>query len=961
MTNSLPVGFYPFWFWNATLEEDEIRRQIAEMADKGVRGFFIHSRQGLGQPYLSESFFQMVDAAIDAADNHDMVVHLYDEYPYPSGIAGGEVVLGNPQYHATQLIQRSYDLAGGSVRLELPRGKVLSCMAFPVMDEVVDWERGIDLRSHVGIVLAHDSYNEMGLTQYNRKRYFASEPTPTLETELPEGTHRLLVSVQAEVTHHKYWNHFVDPLNAEAIQHFIELTHERYFARFGDKFGTTIRSIYVDETAPGWSAALPDAFKAATGRALHLLLPALQDRDHPDHLTVSYDLQEVRYDLFCKAFETQIASWCHEHGIAYSGEKASMRMAQLRYMDIPGCDPGHTKVGVRPDWLRAPTRRNAKSTASAAYFYGKTGALCECYHSLGWSATLQDAKAIADGLLLAGIRYLVPHGFFYSTHGLVKHDAPPTFFFQMPFWPMFGHLSKHISRVGEYFEGTHIDAEILVVDLASGLPSRDKLDAYATAFEELLWAMMRHHLDFHVVDNDILAGEELVPGGVKVADIEAKVVIVPPMQIIGPELRSWLEAFVAVGGTVVMVDLDSDLGDVLDAVQARVSPSLSITTGSREAGDIVAVKRVGDGRTLWFALNFSSDPVTVTLRSGGGLRELPLDEGQPTRLRVEQGHYVRCVAPFESFMLASDAVAPLDPVPPVMTVTVSGPAEVRPQHDNLLWLGTWRMALRGQGGVYGPAVAVQTMPLANQLSTSGLRFAPAFHHFFGHVPELSLPELTVLYEVSFECAYEGPVELVMEPGSLRGDWSICVNEAPPLTAAAFGPTTAHVRGSLGAGITAALQPGANTIRVEVTTDRLDGGLLNPLYLAGSFGVVLAPLGLVAPKVDGAFERYVDNLLPTYAGVVDYTMRFSLPVVPEGHTTLVALETPEPFHEAAEVSINESDTLPVLWEPRQVEVPTSVLRVGENLLRVRVYTTLIRSFEGQWFDYDAHRYRDVQDV
>ncbi|MCJ7551286.1 MAG: glycoside hydrolase, partial [Anaerolineae bacterium] len=245
MTNSLPVGFYPFWFWNATLSAEEIRRQIAEMAEKGVRGFFIHSRQGLGQPYLSESFFKMVDAAIGAAEEHDMVVHLYDEYPYPSGIAGGEVVLGNPQFHATQLIQRSYDLAGGPVRLELPRGKILSCIAFPATGGAPDWDHGIDLRSHVGVVLAHDSYNEMGLTQYNRKRYFASEPTPTLETELPEGSYRLLVSVQAEVTHHKYWNHFVDPLNAEAIRHFIELTHERYFARFGDRFGTTIRSIYV--------------------------------------------------------------------------------------------------------------------------------------------------------------------------------------------------------------------------------------------------------------------------------------------------------------------------------------------------------------------------------------------------------------------------------------------------------------------------------------------------------------------------------------------------------------------------------------------------------------------------------------------------------------------------------------------------------------------------------------------
>ena len=48
-----PDGLHPFWFWNGRLDPDEIRRQIGEMAAQGVRGFFIHSRQGLHQPYLS--------------------------------------------------------------------------------------------------------------------------------------------------------------------------------------------------------------------------------------------------------------------------------------------------------------------------------------------------------------------------------------------------------------------------------------------------------------------------------------------------------------------------------------------------------------------------------------------------------------------------------------------------------------------------------------------------------------------------------------------------------------------------------------------------------------------------------------------------------------------------------------------------------------------------------------------
>ena len=126
----LAVGMHPFWFWNDDIQASEIRWQIEQMAQQGVRGFFICARQGLQQPYLSESFFQLVDVAIQAAARHKMTVHLYDEYPYPSGAAGGEVILGNPQFRATTLVQQQFDLSGGTIRQELPRGTVLCCFVY---------------------------------------------------------------------------------------------------------------------------------------------------------------------------------------------------------------------------------------------------------------------------------------------------------------------------------------------------------------------------------------------------------------------------------------------------------------------------------------------------------------------------------------------------------------------------------------------------------------------------------------------------------------------------------------------------------------------------------------------------------------------------------------------------------------------------------------------------------------
>ncbi len=992
MTTPLPTGFYPFWFWNDRLSADEVRWQVAEMAWQGVRGFFIHSRQGLGQPYLSEAFFEMVDVAVAAAEAHGLVVHLYDEYPYPSGVAGGQVTLGQPRFHATELIQRTYDVPGGPISLALPRGKVLSVVAFPLVDGRPDWRRGIDLAGCVGPVLVVDSYRETGLTRYNQKRYFASRPTPILETVLPDEPHRIFTSVQSEVTHHKYWGHYADVLNPEAVAEFMQQTHERYYRRYGEKFGKSIRSIFVDETQPGWSVDLPAAFRQEYGYDLIERLPALQDESHPEHVRVAYDLHRLRYKRFCQSWEEPISDWCRAHGIGYSGEKPSLRMAQLRYMDIPGCEPGHTKAGAPLDLLGPHLRQNAKATASAAYFYGKAGSLDECYHSLGWSGTLQDAKLMADGQLLAGIRLLVPHGFFYSTHALRKHDAPPTFFFQTPYWPLFGKLAEHVERIGQLFEDTYIDAEILVIEPSSGIPSRADLEAYV----QLQTLLMGRHLDFHFADTDILESGRIEAGVLRVADLAVRLVIVPPMRVIEEPLADWLARFEASGGRVLRcahyLSADGRLAD--EALQAEIDavvrPSLSVRKNGEDARSVQVVKRAGTERTLWFVLNTGSEPLTAELDAGRPLKEIPLEAGRSTQLELRAGRYVREVAAFESFMLEASAL-PVDSgwrptslaaqdaaegVPrssmPVVCVPLRGPARVRPLHPNLLRLAEWQMSILEDGAPLQTA-RVPALPLSDQLERGGFRFAPRVHRYFGHEPELDWPAMDVRYECAFENAFSGPIAFVMEPGSISGDWRLWVNAAGPLSACDLSETHAHVRGSLGVDITTLLRPGSNILRVEIAGARPEGGLLNPLYLAGEFGVTLSPPRLCERQEEGGFETYEANGLPYFSGAIEYALEFALPPAgiglrarhkadtgPAGQpgTAAVQFVTDAPFHEACEVSLNGGPWRVLAWEPRALELPATELRPGRNRVRIRVYTTLIRAFEAQWFDTSAHCYREV---
>ena len=931
----LPTGFYPFWFWNDTITDHEIRWQVAQMADQGILGFFIHSRQGLKNPaYLSEAFLDRVVTAVEAAREHGMYVHLYDEYPYPSGVAGGMVFLGDPQNLATELVQRIYETDGGSISIALPGGKVLSLLAYPTQAGQANWEQPIDLRSAVGVVMEEDSYQETGLTRYNQKRYFANRPQPTLQTILPPGHWRIYASVQRVVEHHKYWHNFADMLNGETVNRFIDLTHQRYFQRLGEEFGKTIRWIFTDEVVAGWTPKMPEAFQMEYGADLLELLPALQDPAHPDHIQVSVDLHRLKLKLFSAAFEEPISNWCRDHGIAYAAEKPSLRFSQLNFQDIPGCEPGHVKAGGVLDLLQPSLRGNAKATASAAYFYGKDGALDECYHSLGWSATLEDIRWMADAQLLLGIRYLVPHGFFYSTHNLRKHDAPPSLFFQEPFWPLFKHLSNRVEHIGQVFEHTYINAQLAVVDPTAGLPTPGDRSAY----ERLMHTLMGAHLDFHIVDTDLLASGQLAHGQVTIKDVTFQVVLMPPMQYTEPALTDWLEQFVQNGGQVVHCPANFQEADLLSELCQTIRPSLRLLSGGVENRALWSVQRCQADRKVWMVLNISSSAQTVSLDAGYPLVEIPLATDSGPRLEAKNGNFSRTFAPFETCLLeaAPSAIQSLEL--PKLVLSIPEKLEVSPRTANLVRFYDWQMSLLDETGSLLQSAEVQAVPLANQLEQGGFRFSPRVNRVFGTPPLLSWPELHLRYETSFDLDFSGPVELVIEPGSIGGDWSLTINRSQPLGESDFKPTQAHIRGSLGLLLNRWLHPGQNTLTVTVKTDQPDGGLLNPLYLAGDFGVSLNPLGVTARANAGSFEKYAENLLPFFAGVLEYQVPIELKALPESPRIRVAFDFPAPFHEACEVIFNHGKAHAIPWGPYEVDIEKAELRPGENVLTLRVFTT-----------------------
>lgn len=94
----------PLWCWNNKLKREQLLRQVDHLADMGMGGFHIHSRVGLDTPYLGEEFMDHVKACMLAAKSKGLLTCLYDEDRWPSGAAGGQVVVDNPDFKAQHLL-----------------------------------------------------------------------------------------------------------------------------------------------------------------------------------------------------------------------------------------------------------------------------------------------------------------------------------------------------------------------------------------------------------------------------------------------------------------------------------------------------------------------------------------------------------------------------------------------------------------------------------------------------------------------------------------------------------------------------------------------------------------------------------------------------------------------------------------------------------------------------------------
>lgn len=563
----------PIWFWNGDLDESELRRQVRAMAEGGLGGFQVAARTGLTTPYLSNRWFSLIEAVTQEAQPYGLQVWLADEYPYPSGASGGELTLRHPEFRAWQMRARSVSApAGECVDCLAPGTVLLSAWAAPVNDGKADWRRAVDLRDEVGIIQPEPVLVEPAFG-YSGKRSFSFGPRPKLEWRAPAGpgSWEVWLVAAAEVAPYKFFGHYVDLCNPDAVRAFLATTYQRYAERLDAATLRQISGFFLDEAHPQtWSWRLPAAFLERNGYDLIGVLPALWTDIGPRTARVRYDYWQTLTGLFVESFHRPVADWCRDHGLKLSLEVDSPRNLVQRYADMGGNDPGHERVGIPLDEILAVPRPryrvNPRFAASLAAQVGQRRVLDESFHSVGWSLTLQDMKAMVDRLAAQGANFFIFHAFFYTLGGLRKWDAPPSQFLQNPYWPHFGRFTAYLGRLCYALSRGRRVAPIALVDpitslwthgaVATGVsgpgPGPDDLATrIAGDWQYLLRELEAAQRQFDTLDPLLLSEGKVEDGVLRLGDAAYRVIVLPPMASLEQAAWAKLEQFAEQGGVVV--------------------------------------------------------------------------------------------------------------------------------------------------------------------------------------------------------------------------------------------------------------------------------------------------------------------------------------------------------------------------------------------------------------------------
>ncbi len=423
----------PLWFWNKPLSREQTLRVMKASKEAGYYGLGILPSYGMTPEYMTPEFLAQYKMAIEIADSLGMKMCLYDEFYFPSGMAGGNLVKKYPEALSKRIDMESNEVTGPkSFKQTLPAGVNMGAVG---MEK--ETKKRIDLSA------------------------FASKGE--LTATLPAGDWNVMVFtlVPDSSSDRKH----CDYLSPEAVGKFINLTYDKYYEAFPEQFGTTIDIAFYDEPclrwvdgARTWTGEFNNKFKAKYGYSPVLYYPSLWFDIGPETEAARNALLGFRAELYAKGFPKTINDWCRAHKIQLTGHVDQEEivnpvatcgdlMKAFKYQDIPAVDE---------IFYYGRSSAIYKVISSSAYNYEKPIVATECYGAMGrMSEKILYQEAMDQ--FAKGINLMEPHAVWYTDAVDITPELSPE---GKKFGPMLPAYNEYIGRLQTMLQGGRHVADI---------------------------------------------------------------------------------------------------------------------------------------------------------------------------------------------------------------------------------------------------------------------------------------------------------------------------------------------------------------------------------------------------------------------------------------------------------------------------------------------------------------------
>jgi hypothetical protein len=500
--------FYPAytWLWNTTVTKEEIKEQIDEMYNSGIRAFYAlgepeNFRPGarnthLSPEYLSDEYIELIYYAFSYAKEKGMYTWLYNEGGFPSGMACGKITAERPDL-VKKIIKSSAHTLSANEPYH-PSREILAAFAE-------------GKRVYEGELFSHSTQ----ITEY----------------------------YVGEVDNKIY----SDCGHPDNVKLFINHTHERLFAKFGCHFGNEINYMFDDESFLGsWTHKFDELFKNKFGYDPCDFLTVISGNKEPDSREehqAKIDYNMLMGEIILKNHFLPMREWLNARGMLSVGhldndhmpEQAAMMrygntMRLFRAFDIPGVDVIWSQITYPHDG-KACYEGNPffpRLASSAAHQQGHSVALSESFAVYGGHVTPDEMRYVVNYQAVRGISLFNFMVISFARKGILCYQYRPSFIKENPGMDMQGEINGYTARLSYILQNSTPDTKTALfiphrTICAGGKPKEKAAKSYT---EMGLW-LEENGVDFDLIDEELVLEGKIEGGTLTVRNITYENVFIP--------------------------------------------------------------------------------------------------------------------------------------------------------------------------------------------------------------------------------------------------------------------------------------------------------------------------------------------------------------------------------------------------------------------------------------------------